>query len=72
MTKKEIEKLGFTPNSGANMWNFPGIKYSIYISSSFTIKNIIESVYKLGIDAGVDVGKEILQEEIKHILNITS
>ena len=70
MTKKEIEKLGFTPNASANMWNFPGIKYSIYISSSFTIKDIIESVYKLGIDEGIDAGKDLLRDEIKCLLNI--
>lgn len=70
MTKKEIEKLGFTPNAGANMWNFPGIKYPIYISSFFTIKDIIESVYKLGIEDGMSKGTDYLRKELKQLLDI--
>lgn len=69
MTKKEIEQLGFT-NVVTNMWSFPKIKYSIYIPSSFTIKDIIESVYKLGIEEGIERGKSQLRGEIKDLLNI--
>ena len=70
MTKKEIEKLGFTPGGTFNMWNFPGIKYPIYISSSFPIKDIIESVYKLGIEDGMSKGQDFLRKELKQLLDI--
>lgn len=77
MTKKEIEKVGFVlTNFAKKMYYLPSYlgesisENNIHIDSQTTTRHIIETYYNLGIEKGIEIGKQQKINEIKRILNI--
>lgn len=70
MTKEELNKLGFHSSSRLRVYHFREIPYSFYIPSNYTIQDIIQKAYELGIEEGKNRGKEEKKKELREALGL--
>lgn len=69
MTDKQLEKLGLFPEKQKGRYWSNVTQDCIYITKTSTPEDILEIIYKSGLQTGIIEGKQLRSKELRNLLD---